>query len=179
MIALLIAASLLAQPEQIPALALEVKNPRATGRRIFHFEDVIGPEARAIAGHKPARAMLIFSMSPPNDDEEGAAAQKTLEALAELERGVRQNGGAVVVVLLTSAGKERSSEKHAIDPERWPFAITADPHGFARRRLGLTGQGRALVVRSDGRIVAAYGPEPSALERARAAFQQLLEEVSQ
>lgn len=169
-------------PEQLPALALEVKNPRRTGRQILHFEDLIGPGARAVGAHQPARALLVVALSPRVElAAEGASPPPApggfeLDGLAALAEQVKKRGGMVVVVLLTGGGQERRSEGSAIDPESWPFVVTVDPHGFARRRLGLLSAGRALVIRSDGRIVGAYGPEGTGFAAARGAFLQQLEE---
>jgi hypothetical protein len=180
---LLIAALLAAQPlpsgvpEQLPPLALEVKNPRRSSWHLLQLEDVIGPGARVVGPHKPARALLLVGMDPMVSSP--APGGFDLEALAALDGEARRRGGMVVVVLLTLPGQERRTDRAAFDPESQPFVVTADPHGIARRKLGLGAPGRALVVRSDGRIVGAYGPEARGFTQARAAFLQQLEEVSQ
>ncbi|MFO0724664.1 MAG: hypothetical protein U1E65_12855 [Myxococcota bacterium] len=149
----------------IPALTLAVENPRSTGRRLLHLEDVIGPEARPIA--KPARAVLIVCLAPFQRQPFGM----DLGALSEQAGGA--SGGLVLGVLAVAPP---GSNEPRLDPETMRFVVLGDPHGLGRQRLGLSGPGHVLVVRSDGRIVGDFPPGRSALEQGIALFSSLLKE---
>lgn len=137
-------------PESIPTLALDVANPRRTGRRILHFEDLIGPRARPLA--QPTKALLIVMLAPGTQQPRGAS----LDAIAEASSALVAAGGMVVAVVMPGA---TTPDDPPLDPEAQPFVVVRDTYGLAKRRLGLLGPGHALVVRSDGRIAGVFVPE--------------------
>jgi hypothetical protein len=156
-------------PEQLPALELEVLNPVRARRRLIQLDDLIGPSARTIGAHTPVRALLIVSIGA-GGEAPGGFDRPNLSKLAQ-EVSARR-GGILAVALVAPRDRGRPG----FEPEELPFPVVADPHGLARRKLELLGPGRALVVRSDGRVVAAFGPEEGSFQAARAALLQLLEE---
>lgn len=152
-------------PRAMPKLTLEVQNPRSTGRHLLALEDVVGPEARALAG--PGRAMLVVILTPFLRQPFGTDLAK-LSALAEA------NPGGLVVGIVASAPPGSSEAR--LDPEGQRFLVLADPHGLAKQRLGVVGPGQVLVIRSDGRIVGDFSPAQGALGRAIELFSSLLKE---
>ncbi len=136
--------------ESIPTLALDVANPRRTGRRIVHFEDLIGPRARPLA--QPTKALLVVLMAPGRAQSKGT----TLEGLAEAAASLAASGGMLIGVVLPGA---TGADDPAVDAEQQPFLVAEDPYGLARKRLGLVGPGHAIVIRSDGRVAGTFAPE--------------------
>ena len=154
-------------PEAVPTLALEVANPRRTGRKILHFEDLVGPRARPVA--RPVSALLIVALAPGTRQAVGAE----LPTLAEAARGIAAQGGLVVGLLMAGV---TAPDDPPIDAEAQPFVVVRDEYGLGKRRLGLVGPGQALVIRSDGRVAGLFGPGPGALARAVETTQALLKE---
>jgi hypothetical protein len=155
-------------PEELPPLVLEVANPRQSGRRLLHTQDLIGPSARTVGAAKSVRALLLVAL-----DGRGRVPGVPPDVLARVAKEIADKRGALVGVVL--GGIERDS---AFDPERSAFLITSDPHGLARRRLKWVGPGEAIVVRSDGRVVGWYDALGANLDRAKGTILDLLEEES-
>lgn len=154
-------------PEAVPTLALEVANPRRTGRKILHVEDLIGPRARPVA--RPVSALLIVALAPGTRQAVGAE----LPALAEATAAIVAQGGLVVGLLVAGA---TAPDDPPLDAEAQPFVVVRDDYGLGKRRLGLVGPGQALVVRSDGRVAGVFGPGPGGVARAVEATLALLKE---
>ncbi|MCC7386667.1 MAG: hypothetical protein IT384_32820 [Deltaproteobacteria bacterium] len=159
--------------ERLPSLVLAVENPRRTGRRLLHLDDLIGPAARPRAGERPRRALLLVALDPRRAQPGGW----DLAALGKLAEETREKGGEVIGIVLGTV--DAPNRNDGLDPESVPFVITRDPHGLARRRLDLVGGGRAIVVRSDGRVVGVYGPARDGAKKAKEAFLHELEEEQQ
>jgi hypothetical protein len=154
-------------PEAVPTLALEVANPRRTGRKILHFEDLVGARARPVA--RPVSALLIVALAPGTRQAVGSE----LPLLAEAARGIAAQGGLVVGLLVAGV---TAPDDPPIDAEAQPFVVVRDEYGLGKRRLGLVGPGQALVIRSDGRVAGLFGPGAGALARAVETTQALLKE---
>jgi len=167
MLTLALAALIAAVPESVPVLALDVANPRKTGRHILHFEDVIGPRAQKIA--RPVRGLLVVALAPGRRQPTGTQ----LDTLADATPALVALGALVVGVVLPGP---TPADDPAIEPEAMPFVVAFDRFGLATRRLGLLGPGHVLVIRSDGRIAGSFGPDPRALGDAVATLTALLKE---
>lgn len=154
-------------PEAIPTLALEVANPRRTGRKVLHFEDLVGPRARPVA--RPVSALLIVALAPGRRQATGAE----LSTLAEAHAGIVKQGGLLVGLVLSGP---TAPDDPPLDAEAQPFVVVRDDYGLGKRRLGLLGPGHALVIRSDGRVAGVFGPGAGAVARAVETTRTLLEE---
>lgn len=145
---------LAAVPTAVPHLALKVINPEETGRRILHFEDVIGPGARAVGDLKPARALFVHAVSL-----EGCPhCPDALARLAALDKRARPLGGLVVAVVLTTP-QEVVRVERAYRGERFGFVVAVDPYGLARERLGLGAPGTSVVIGADGKVLSHLKPD--------------------
>jgi hypothetical protein len=160
-------------PESVPRLALDVANPRRTGRHILHFEDLMAPRApgagaRSQAARSP-KALLVVAIAPGRRQKAGSEPA----ALAEAADALSAAGGMLVAVLLPGA---TDPDDPPLVPEDQRFLVVRDTFGLGRRRLGLVGPGHAIVFRSDGRTAGVFAPEPGAVTQAVRAALALLEE---
>ena len=140
--------SISAPPATVVRVAFDVVNARQIGRRIIHLEDVIGPTSRKIGRDAPAKAVLIVATATEDCDECAGHWQR----LTQVADKAARLGGLVVALVLSGAESSAAvREKYVWSAA--PFIIALDTHRIVRQRLGLTGPGNALVIRSDGSVI--------------------------
>lgn len=160
-------------PTKLQALALEVINSKDAGRRILHFEDVIGPHARPDRAKKRKKVALVLAVSL-----DCAECDRDFEELTEVFKLAESQGGFVAVVVQSTPGEwERAREPLSTWTAKFPIAL--DVHGLSRYRLKLTGPRYAVVIRENGEIAGPFGPGDGGLERAKKLFLDELEESAQ
>ncbi|MBI4819491.1 MAG: hypothetical protein HY791_24680 [Deltaproteobacteria bacterium] len=158
MIPLLVLATQVAPPAtplEAPRLALEVLNSATTGRKLVHFDDMVGPKARSIGPHDKARGLLVYATTLDCE-----ACESDLDKLDQAEEKVAKLGGSLVVVVLVEKREDAEAVRRALAGSKRRSIVTLDTHGLARGAFGFAAPRRTLAFRADGKSVASSSDGP-------------------
>jgi hypothetical protein len=156
--------------EFVPRFAFEVLNSKRIGRSIIHLEDLIGPEAKTVAGMPASKTVLIFALGYDCDLCKGY-----WDTLNKAQAIASKKGGRVIGVLW-SAESRKNEIIRAPKIEKHKAILAWDAYRLVRSRFGIHQLGNAIIVRSDGTVEGKFAVVQNQSDEMLAAFERALRE---